>query len=299
MEQIKLSEKVSVSRLVHGVWRLADWQLNTSETTKLIAACLEMGIDTFDHADIYGDYSCERLFGDALAEEKSLSQRLKIISKCGIKLLSDKHPDTYIKHYDTSYQHILFSAENSLRNLRRDHLDVLLIHRPDPYINPEEVAEAFTELRQSGKVLEFGVSNFLTDQFDLLQSYLDFPLVTNQIEISALHVEHFQNGVINQCMKERISPMAWSPLAGGKYFEEKALGSAKLQKVIGQLATKYQTSEDQILYAWLYAHPAKIIPIVGSGKLSRIQAAVDANQIKLSRQEWFEIWTAAVGHEVP
>ena len=174
MERIQLSSQVDLSRIVHGMWRLTEWNFSKQDTIRFVEQCLEMGIDSFDHADIYGDYTCEGLFGEALATEPALNQKLKIVTKCGIKLLSENRPDHYIKHYDTSYDHIIWSAENSLKELRRDNVDVLLIHRPDPYMNPEEVAKAFTQLKESGKVTEFGVSNFLPSQYKALQKYLDF-----------------------------------------------------------------------------------------------------------------------------
>lgn len=299
MEQIKLSEEVSLSRLVHGVWRLADWNYSKKEIIELVEECLALGIDSFDHADIYGDYSCEELFGNALKDEKSLYDRLTLVSKCGIKLLSEKRPDHYIKHYDTSAEHIIWSAENSLKMLHREALDVLLIHRPDPLIDIHEVAEAFTKLRESGKVKEFGVSNFLPSQTRALQSALDFPLVTNQVEISVAALQEFDYGTIDLCQELNMPPMAWSPLAGGRLFGSATHASIALKNVLHKIGDEYGASIDMIMYAWLLRHPVGIIPIIGSGKIERIKTAVEAMKIKLTRQQWFEIWVASRGESVP
>lgn len=297
MEQIKLNNELSISRLVQGVWRLADWDYSNKLVEELVEGCLELGIDTFDHADIYGDYACEELFGKALPS--SLKQKLKIVTKCGIKLVSDKRPDHYVKHYDTSFEHIVWSAENSLKAMGIEAIDVLLIHRPDPFINPNEVARAFSQLKAQGKVKHFGVSNFLPSQFKALQSALDFKLVTNQIEISAISLHEFDNGSIDLCQELNMHPMAWSPLGGGSIFNAQTHRMMTLKNVLHKIGDNHGATIDQVMYAWLLAHPAGIIPVIGSGKLARIKAAADAVEIKLSRQEWFEIWVASKGQSVP
>ncbi|KYG75847.1 MULTISPECIES: aldo/keto reductase [Roseivirga] len=297
MEQIKLNNELSISRLVQGVWRLADWDYSKKLVEELVEGCLELGIDTFDHADIYGDYACEELFGKALPS--SLKQKLKIVTKCGIKLVSDKRPDHYVKHYDTSFEHIVWSAENSLKAMGIEAIDVLLIHRPDPFINPNEVARAFSQLKAQGKVKHFGVSNFLPSQFKALQAALDFKLVTNQIEISAIALHEFDNGSIDLCQELNMHPMAWSPLGGGSIFNAQTHRMMTLKNVLHKIGDNHGATIDQVMYAWLLAHPAGIIPVIGSGKLARIKAAADAVEIKLSRQEWFEIWVASKGQSVP
>ncbi|WCK56192.1 aldo/keto reductase [Aneurinibacillus sp. Ricciae_BoGa-3] len=299
MDRVKLSENLEFSRLTHGMWRLAEWNMSADATLHFIEECLELGITTFDHADIYGNYSCEDLFGTALAQKPSLRSKLQLVSKCGIKLISSKHPEHKIKYYDTSKEHIVTSAEQSLKNLRTDHLDLLLIHRPDPYMNPEEVAEAFTQLKEEGKVIHFGVSNFTPSQFNMLQSYLGFPLVTNQIEISVMAIESFTNGTIDHCLEKRIPPMAWSPLEGGKFFHASDERGLRLRSTIEAIAKDLQVdSIDQILYAWLLNHPARIIPIVGSGNIDRVRSAVKSADIQLSRQQWFEILQSTTGKAV-
>jgi predicted oxidoreductase len=299
MKQIQLNKEVNISNVVHGVWRLSEWGLNDAQIIQLVEQCRELGIDTFDHADIYGNYMCEELFGNALKQAPELNKSIKVVSKCGIKLLSSNRPSHYIKHYDTSYEHIIWSADNSLKKLQRDNLDVLLLHRPDPFINPEEVARAFDQLKAQGKVKAFGVSNFLPSQFNALQSYLDFKLVTNQIEISVAALHEFDNGTIDHCQEHRIHPMAWSPLAGGAIFTAETHRFLTIRNVLHKIGKQYDASIDQIMYAWLLAHPVGIVPIIGSGKIERIKAAVEAQHITLTRQQWFELWTASKGQTVP
>lgn len=299
MERIHLAEDVSLSRIVHGMWRLNDWGYSKEEVVEFIEQCLDLGVTSFDHADIYGNYTVEEQFGQALELKPSLRDKIEIVTKCGIKLISSNRPDHNIKYYDTSKEHIIQSVERSLENFRTDYIDILLIHRPDPMMDPSEVAEAFTRLKEQGKVKRFGVSNFAPSQVKLLNSYLDEPLVTNQIEISATHLEHFDKGTIEQCQMDRISPMAWSPLGGGSIFtstDDKVKRVRNvLEKIQGETGAE---SMDQVLYAWLLNHPSKIIPIVGSGKLERVNSAVSSLNITLSKEQWFEILEASKGKEV-
>ncbi|MBO9128983.1 aldo/keto reductase family oxidoreductase [Bacillus sp. 165] len=300
MERITLAEDLSFSRIIHGLWRLADWKQSEQETLSLIEYCLENGITTFDHADIYGSYTCEELFGNALALKPELRERMEIVTKCGIVLESSNRPEHKSHHYNTRKEHILLSVENSLRNLRTEYIDLLLIHRPDPYMDPMQVAEAFHELKQSGKVRHFGVSNFKDHQFDMLQSYLDVPLVTNQLELSAYNLENFEDGTLNMCMKKRIAPMAWSPLAGGEIFSSNSEKAVRIRETLTKIQEEIgATGVDEVLYAWLLNHPAHIMPIVGSGKNLRIKSAIDALQHNLTLDQWFEILHSSMGHDVP
>lgn len=300
MNKIKLSENVTISRLVHGLWRLPDWKLSTKELGSLIEQCIDSGITTFDHADIYGNHTCEDLFGKAFTQTKINRDSIQLISKCGIKLATDKFPKRQLKHYDYSAEYIIKSAEDSLSFLKTDYLDVLLLHRPSPFFNPNEVAEAFTHLQKSGKVLQFGVSNFTPQQFSTLESYLENKLVTNQVEISPLCLEHFNNENMDFCLEKRILPMAWSPLAGGKLFSPKTEQELCLYNCLKEIATEIDTiSIDKIIYAWLLKHPAMIIPIVGSGKIKHIQNAVESLNIQLTLEQWFKIYTASTGKNVP
>ena len=299
MERVKLNEEVSLSRLVHGVWRLNEWNLSPQELNTLIESCLEQGLTSFDHADIYGDYTCEAVFGEALKAFPFLRDKIEIITKCGIKLISAKRPEHKIKYYDTRKAHIIHSAENSLKLLNTDYLDVLLIHRPDPFMNPHEVAEAFHKLKQDGKVRSFGVSNFTPQQFSTLQSYLDFPLVTNQIEASVSCLEHWENGNIDYLLEKRVKPMVWSPLAGGSIFSGDDEQSKRLRIVLEKIAAEIDADGiDQVMYKWLLTHPVHFIPIIGSGKIERIKTAIKACDLTLSRMQWFEIWEASNGEEV-
>jgi predicted oxidoreductase len=299
MERIRLAEDLSFSRLIHGLWRLAEWNYSKEETLSLIEFCLENGITTFDHADIYGSYTCEKLFGDALKLKPELRDQMEIVTKCGIKLVSKNRPNHRIKHYDTSKKHIIESVHRSLKNFQTDYIDVLLIHRPDPFMNPEEVAEAFTQLKKEGKVRYFGVSNFKRSQFNMLQSYLDFPLVTNQIEISVFNLENMEDGTLDLCQEKRIPPMAWSPLAGGKIFTSEDEKVVRLRDTLEKVKEEIGARTiDEVMYAWLLAHPARIMPIVGSGKEERIERAVRALSLSVDRQQWFEILQSSRGHEV-
>lgn len=299
MQRIQLSDNLSFSRIIHGLWRLSDWNLSDTEVLKLIEDCLEAGITTFDHADIYGNYTCEKKFGDALALKPELREKMEIVTKCGIKLVSDNRPEHRIKSYDTSKEHILASVNQSLENLQTDYIDVLLIHRPDPFMDPIEVADAFKQLQKEGKVRHFGVSNFKRSQFKMLQSHLEFPLITNQIELSAYQLENFKDGTVDLCQEVRLAPMAWSPLAGGSIFasdDERAVRlRSTLEKIAGELGAG---GIDEVLYAWLLSHPANIMPIVGSGKMNRIHSAIRSMELSMTREQWFEILQVSMGQEI-
>ncbi len=301
VSHIKLAQQgPEVSRIALGLWRLAEWDMNCSELLDWIHQCLNLGITTFDHADIYGDYTCEQRFGEALREAPDLRQRLQIATKCGIKLVSKNRPYHRIKSYDTSHQHIVTSVENSLRMLHTDYIDLLMIHRPDPFMRADEVAETFDVLHQTGKVRFFGVSNFLPAQFDLLSSYCNLPLVTNQIEISVARLNAFFDGTLALCQRLRQSPMAWSPFAGGTIFKAKTEKAVRIRQALQQVGKALGGATlDQVALAWLLNHPAKIVPVLGTGKLERIQNAVRSGKILLSREQWFTIWSASTGEEVP
>jgi predicted oxidoreductase len=287
------------SRLAAGFWRLADWNMSSNELLNFIQKCLDIDITTFDHADIYGNYTCEELFGNALAASPSLRDKMQIVTKCGIKLLSPDRPEQKIKYYDTGKDHILNSVDNSLRKLRTDHIDVLLIHRPDPFMNAAETAEAFAQLKNSGKVLHFGVSNFLPSQFELLQSRLEFPLITNQIEISVLNLNSFFDGTLDHCQLRKIAPMVWSPFGGGRLFTDNSEQIERVRTTLSLIANTYNATIDQTALAWLMIHPANIIPVLGTGKFERIESAVKAIDIPLTKEDWFTIWCASTGKELP
>ena len=277
------------SRIIAGAWR---WTLSENQVEQLIHKSLDVGITTFDHADIYGDHSNEEIFGNVIRKDRSLRERMEIVTKCGIKFPSQKRPSSWVKHYDTSREHITWSVDNSLKMLHTDRLDLLLIHRPDPLLNPAEVAEAFTSLKQSGKVLHFGVSNFTATQFEMLQAYLSFPLVTNQLEISITHNLPLFDGSLDVLMKHRVSPMGWSPLGGGKLMEGD-------KTELFRKASKYNATEAQLSLAWLLKHPSSIFPVVGTTKPDRIVESSKAIQFSLDLQDWFEMLKIAQGKEMP
>ena len=211
VSRIQLSpDGPSFSRFVMGYWRLMDWGLSTNALVDFIQAGIELGITTVDHADIYGSYRVEARFGEALARAPDVREQIEIVTKCGIALVDPERPHHCIKHYDTSAAHIQASVERSLRNLHTDYVDLLLIHRPDPLMDADQVAEAFVTLQAAGKVRHFGVSNFSPRQLELLQSRLPFPLVTNQLELSPYNLAPLWNGALDQCQQRRIAPMAWS-----------------------------------------------------------------------------------------
>ncbi len=278
----------SFSRIITGVWR---WHTLSPETLeRLIHTSIDEGITTFDHADIYGDHSCEELFGNILKKDPSLRKKIQLVTKCGIKFSSSKRPATWVKHYDTSEDHIVWSVENSLKMLGTDHLDLLLIHRPDPLLDPLEVSETFVKLKAAGKVLHFGVSNFTPSQFEMLQHFLPFPLVTNQIEISLSRIDPLFNGDLDLMLKHGASAMAWSPLGGGKLqFEDRDWFNK---------ASKYNATYSQLALAWLLKHPSNIFPILGTTKPERIIEAAKSIDINLDKQDWFEMLKWVMGKEV-
>lgn len=299
MKYVHLSEKLKMSKIALGFWRLNDWGMTSEKLLEYLEKAIDLGVTTFDHADIYGHYTCEKMFGEALALKPKLRAKIQIVSKVGIKLVSKNMPENTYHCYDTSYEHIIKSVEKSLKNLKVDYLDLVLIHRPDMYMDADETARALTDLRKSGKVLEWGVSNFLPSDFNLLQSRLDFKLVTNQIEISPLKTQHFYDGTINLMQEKRVPMMVWSPLAGGEIFTSENQNVVDLRKVLERLSKKYSCKPDTIIYAWHLSHPANLIPICGSGKIERLEAAVKACNVKLTREEWFEILVNGMGRDIP
>ncbi len=283
-----------------GLWRLTEWNLAARPLLDWTHQALELGARVFDLADVYGDYEAEAQFGNALALEPALRQRLFLISKCDIKLISAKRPAHRIKLYDSSYAHIVESVETSLRHLHTDRLDLLLIHRPDPLMNADEVAEAFNMLKQAGKVLHFGVSNFTPGQFELLASRLSFPLVTNQIEFSVLQPAPLYDGTLDQCQRLKISPMAWSPLGGGTLFTGDGERESRVRMALAAVGLENGGwTLDQVALAWILTHPAHIVPVLGTRNLDNIRAAMDMTNSKLTREQWFSILEAIHGHEVP
>jgi len=284
------------SRFVMGYWRLMDWNMSAQQLVSFIEEHLDLGVTTVDHADIYGGYQCEAAFGEALKRSPALRQRMEIVTKCGIATTAKA--EHALGHYITDRDHIISSAEQSLTNLATDYLDLLLIHRPDPLMDADVVAEAFLALHQSGKVRHFGVSNFTPAQFALLQSRLPFTLATNQVEISPVHQPLLLDGTLDQLQQLRIRPMAWSCLGGGRLFNDEAF--QPLRDELAQVAQELNAETiEQVVYAWILRLPSQPLPIIGSGKIERVRSALAAEQLAMTRQQWFRIRKAALGYDVP
>jgi len=293
---------IKLSPVIAGCMKWGQWgeKFTTQQHLRLIEECLDYKITTFDHADIYGDYTAEEEFGNALKENPSLRRQMQIITKCGIRRFTPNRPGNKIHSYDTSKEYIIHAAENSLKNFNTDYLDVFLIHRPDPLMNPHEIAEAFTLLKQNGKVLHVGVSNFTLSQMDMMMTA--FEIEFNQVEISVINLEPFHNGTLDKCMQHKIRPMAWGALGSGKLYienDENEIRNKRILAVAQLLGEKYNATPDQILLAFLLKHPSEIIPIMGSTKINRLKSAYDAVRINIEREEWFMLWRASMGHEVP
>lgn len=296
MDRIDLGA-ISLSRIVYGMWRLAD-DPDTSPThvRAKIEACLAQGITSMDQADIYGGYTAEAVLGGALRAEPGLRDRIEIVTKCGIIAPVGRHAGAKVKHYDTSAAHITASVETSLREMGTTHVDLLLIHRPDPLIDPEETGRALDGLVASGKVRAVGVSNFRPWDMRLLQSAMEQRLVTNQIELSLGALEPFVNGDIAHLQEHHVPPMAWSPLAGGQLL---ATAPQPLRELLAELAQASGTDWSAVAVAWLLYHPARILPVLGTNDPGRIARAAQALDVPMDRQTWFRLYSAALDREVP
>lgn len=294
---MKVLSPSQLSPIVAGVWRMGEWNWTPQQRLRWIEQCLERGITSFDHADIYGGYTVEALFGQALALSPGLRHRMQLVTKCGIKLVHAQRPAHRVKSYDTSAAHVVASVDNSLRALGTDHLDLLLIHRPDALANPQELAQTFEHLHRQGKVRSFGVSNHSVSQFALL--HRQHPLATNQIECSVLQMKALADGTLDQCLDLGIRPMVWSPLGGGRLFTGQDEQASRVRWVLQRLAAEYGATPATMALAWLLRHPSRPIPITGSQRLQALDEAVAALSIRLSAEHWYEVWQASMGHEVP
>lgn len=287
--------KTSLSPIIAGTmnWGIWDKSLSTSDMTHLINICIENKITTFDHADIYGDYTTESQFGKALTESKISRERLQLISKCGIQ--HTKGRPNKIKYYDYSKEYIIWSVENSLKNLQTDYLDVLLLHRPSPLMIADEIAEAVAKLKSEGKIIDFGLSNFTTSQTELILQKTEISY--NQIQFSATHHEAMLDGSLDYMKIHDIRPMSWNPL--GTVFREDIEQTRRLKKLLVQLVEKYGVGSDTILLAWILKHPSGVIPVAGTVNIARIQALMKAVELELETTDWFAIWTESMGNKVP
>ncbi len=269
-------------------------QLSSKEQTEMIAFCIENGNTTFDHADIYGDYTTERGFGKALRDSDIKREDIQLISKCGIQYVGERRDNT-IKHYNYSKEYIIWSAEESLKNLKTDYLDTFLLHRPSPLMQPNEIAEAITHLQESGKIIEFGVSNFTPSQLNLISNKIKVSV--NQIEFSLTQHMAMLNGTLDHMLQHDIQPMAWSPL--GTIFKEDNAQTSRIKKSLKTLSKKYNVSENAILLSWLLKHPANVSPVIGTTNKERIKNANTALDITLELEDWFTLLKESQGHKVP
>jgi predicted oxidoreductase len=297
MQRISLSDSLSVSRIIYGLWRHTnDQDISSHKLQSKIEACLDQGISTFDQADIYGSYTSEALLGETLKQAPHLRDSMQLITKCDIVAPIGLYSDKKVKHYDTSAQHINFSVERSLSQMAIDQIDLLLLHRPDPLMDAQETGRSLDALIDSGKVEAIGVSNFRPWDIDLLQSCTKNKLLTNQIQISLTQNNAMTNGDLAYMQQHDILPMAWSPLGGGELFKN---SQSPLNQKIVSLAKDFAVQPAAIVIAWLLRHPAQILPIMGSNHMQRIKQFSEGLTVDLSREQWFELLQAATGHEMP
>ncbi len=288
---------MNLSPIVAGVWRAHDWGLDAAGLLRWMEEAAALGITSFDHADIYGGYTVEAMFGEAFALAPALRHRVQIVTKCGIRLVSPQRPAHAVKSYDSSRAHVLASVDASLDALRTDRIDVLLIHRPDLLMDPDELADTFRQLLAAGKVLHFGVSNHSPTQLAMLRKR--HPLVTNQIEFSPLQMRALADGTMEQCVDLGLRPMIWSPLAGGRLFSGDDEQAQRVRGVLQALADKHRQSVATMAYAWVLRHPSRPLPITGSRRAEALREAVAALDIRLSAEDWYAVWQASMGQPVP
>jgi predicted oxidoreductase len=269
-------------------------QLSKSEMISLMNHCLEQGITTFDHADIYGAYGNEEEFGKAFSESKINRDQIELISKCGIQYVCETR-DNVTKHYNYSKDYIIWSAERSLEKLHTEYLDLFLLHRPSPLMDPEPIAKAVEQLMNSGKIRSFGVSNFTPSQIEMIETAV--PVSANQVECSLTSENVMYDGTLDDCITKKRMAMAWSPL--GSYFREDTERTKRIKEVMIPFKEKYRASEDQLILAWLMKHPAQIHPVVGTTNMDRLADGVKATKINMELEDWFTLLTASQGHKVP
>ena len=287
--------KTNLSPIVAGVmnWGVWDKNLNTKEMENMINVCLENKITTFDHADIYGDYTTEADFGKAFSSSKIAREKLQFISKCGIQMVTENRKNS-IKHYEYSKEYIIWSVENSLKNLQTDYLDVFLLHRPSPLMRTDEIAEAVLKLQSDGKIIDFGLSNFTTSQTELIRQTTT--VLFNQVQFSATRFEPMVDGSFDYMQTNGIRPMSWNPL--GSVFREDNSQTRRMKKLLATLVSKYHLGSDSILLSWILKHPAQVIPIAGTVNVARIQSLMKAVELELDHEDWFAIWTESIGNDV-
>jgi predicted oxidoreductase len=288
------------SRLVYGTWRMLSDQSTPQDINRRLNACLELGITTVDTAEIYGLYEAEKALGEAIALSPGMRDKLEIVTKAGIYVPCKFHPDRRTAHYNASGPRMIKSLEKSLRFLATDHVELLLVHRPDWLTRADDTAAGLNQLLREGKIHAAGVSNYSPSQFDLLNGLMEKPLATNQIEFHLLHMDPIYDGTLAQCEGAGILPMAWSPLAGGRLFDQNNEAAERIAKAVAEMAARYGgASVEQIAYAWILAHPSRPLPILGTNRIERIKSAAAAVDLVLEREDWYALWQAAQGRKVP
>ncbi|WP_346948826.1 aldo/keto reductase [Dyella sp.] len=287
---------LQLSPIVAGLWRLTSWKLDVQARVRWIEQALELGITSFDHADIYGDYEEEATFGAALKAAPALRRRMQLVTKCGIRLRSAKRPYP-INYYDTTPAYVRAQVERSLQCLHADQLDLVLIHRPDYLMDAEELADTFATLTREGKVRHWGVSNHSASQFALLHRHV--PLLTNQLELSPLHLDALDDGTLDQAQQLGLRPMIWSPLGGGRLFTGTDEQAVRVRACMEAIAARLRISLATLAFAWVLRHPSRPCPVTGSGRIEGLREAVAALEVRLSNEDWYAIWTASQGHPVP
>jgi predicted oxidoreductase len=288
-------ENIHLSPIIAGTmnWGAWDKKYTTSEMAALICVCVENSITSFDHADIYGGYTTEAEFGRGFKSSGIARDQIQLISKCGIQHTQGR-PNT-LKHYDYSKDYIIWSVENSLKNLQTDYLDVLLLHRPSPLMQATEIAAAVDQLKTQGKIRSFGLSNFTSSQTALICQETEVHY--NQIQFSATHFQPMLDGSLDFMQLHSIKPMAWNPL--GTVFREDIEQTRRLKETLTQLEAKYSVTADLLLLAWVLKHPSSVIPVAGTAAITRIRQLMKAVELPLTDLDWFAIWTASMGNKVP
>ena len=288
------------SRLAYGTWRVLKTPCTAQELNARLQACLELGITTLDTAEIYGGYRVEERIGEALALTPGLRDRFEIVTKAGIYVPNDFHPDRRTAHYNATAPRLVKSLEKSLRWLRTDRVELFLVHRPDWLTRADDTAAGLNQLVRDGKVRAAGVSNYTASQFELLNTFMEKPLATNQVEFHLLRMDAMHDGTFHRCEQAGVSPMAWSPLAGGKLFDPQHEAAQRLAQAAASMSARYGGATlEQLAYAWILAHPSRPLAIIGSNRLERIRSAAAADAIELERQDWYALWQAAQGRPIP
>ena len=288
------------SRLVYGTWRLLDTKPTAQDINRRLHACVELGITTIDTAEIYGLYEVEQQLGAGLALSPGLREQLEIVTKAGIYVPCSYRPERRTAHYNATAARLVKSLEKSLRLLGTDHVDLFLVHRPDWLTRADDTAAGLNGLLRDGKIRAAGVSNHSASQFDLLNSYMAQPLATNQIEFHLLRPDPIDDGTLHQCEKLGVLPMAWSPMAGGRIFDRSDPAAARLAVAAASMSSRYDGATlEQLAYAWILAHPSHPLPIIGTNRLERLRSAAMADAIVLEREDWYALWEAAQGRQVP